>query len=221
MERDIPSSGYDNETKNKILDIATELFALKGYDAVTMRDIAGAVGIKMSSIYYYYEGKEALIEDVLSRFKEGYIHYIDWLSQVNAKAESLEELMDNMFNKEFMEMLNPASYFGVSLAIKEQHKIEAARKCVFELFYEYSIDSMQKDFDRLIEKGAIPPADTKMIATIFMFSVIVGNDICIQQYSGMKPPIDYKEMYGSLRKFLTAILVQGDCSFHSDSKDHL
>lgn len=209
-KREIPDFGYDSETRNKILDTATEFFALKGYEAVSMRDIANAVGIKMSSIYHYYEGKEALYEDVLSQFENGYRHYIDWLSGVNTKAESLEELMDNMFNKEFMEMLNPAAYFGISLAVREQHNNEAARKRVFELFYDYSINSMKADFDRLIEKGVVPPSDTKMIATVFMFCVLVGNDICMHQYSGKNPPIDYKGMYGNLRRFLTSVLVQGN-----------
>ncbi|MDL2280742.1 TetR/AcrR family transcriptional regulator [Selenomonadales bacterium OttesenSCG-928-I06] len=207
--REIPSLGYDSETRNKILDIASEHFALKGFDAVSMRDIAKAVGIKMSSIYYYYESKEALLEDVLSRFEEGYRLYFDWLSNVNSKVESLEELMDNMFNKEFLEMLNPPACLGISLAIKEQHNNEVARRRVFELLYEHSIRLMKADFDRLIEKGIIPPSDTKTIATIFMFCVMVGNDISIHQWAGANPPIDSKELYRNMKKILTASLLQG------------
>lgn len=209
MKRDVPGSGCDNDTKNKILDTATELFALKGFRAVSMRDIAKAVGIKTASIYYYYESKDALMDDILSRFERGYKHYFDWLTGMNKKAESLDELMDNMFNKEFLEMLNPIGCFGMSLLLKEQHNNESARKHVFELFYGQSIKLIQQDYDRLIEKGLIPPSDTKTIATLFMFCVMAGNDIHIHEHSGSSPPIDCAEMYGGLKKLIRSALMQG------------
>ena len=39
IAREIPQFGANADTKNKILDTATEFFALQGYDAVTMKDI--------------------------------------------------------------------------------------------------------------------------------------------------------------------------------------
>ena len=51
-EREIPGSGYHNEARNRISDEATKLFALKGFCAVTTRDIAKAAGINIASIYY-------------------------------------------------------------------------------------------------------------------------------------------------------------------------
>jgi AcrR family transcriptional regulator len=50
-----------------ILDAAAEIFAAKGYEATTIRDIAEAVGMLAGSLYYYIDTKEdllfALIED--------------------------------------------------------------------------------------------------------------------------------------------------------------
>lgn len=208
-EREIPNLSYDNETRNKILDTANVFFALKGVAAVSLRDIAKEVGIKMSSIYYYYESKEALIEDVLSRFEEGYTHYDQWQKDVNEKAESLDELMDNMFNEEFLEMRNPKTCFGMSIAIREQHNNESARKRVFDLFYQHSIDGIKAGFDKLIEKSIIPPSDTKTLATLFMFSVMISNDMSIHEYMGANPPIDRKEMFHYLREFMTSALTRG------------
>ena len=206
--RDIPEFHYDSETHKKILCSATELFATKGFGSVSMKDIARAVGIKTSSIYYYYEGgKDALIDDILSRVEEDYRQYMRWLSAANLKAKSLEELMDNMFNEEFLEMRNPIGFLGMSLMIREQHSHELARKHVFEMFYDYSIASMQAGFDRLIKMGVIPRSDTKTLATLFMFCVMVGCDIRIHEYMGNKSPIDCIGMYSSLRKHLTDMLT--------------
>jgi len=208
-QRKIPGAVYDNETKNKILDTATELFAQKGLGAVSMRDISNAVGIKTSGIYYHYDSKDALMEDILSRLEGGYRHYFAWLTRMNEKAETLEELMDNMFNKEFIEMRNPIGCLGMSLAMKEQHNNESARRLVFELFYGYSIRVMGEHFDRMVEKGVIPPSDTKTVATLFMVSVLAGNDIRVHEYAGTKPPIDCAGMYRDLRKLITETLRRG------------
>ena len=207
--RDIPVSGYDNETKNRILDEATRLFAINGVGAVSMRDIAKVSETQISTIYYYYESKELLLEDVLSRFEKGYRHYFNWLKEANMKADSLEELMDNMFNKELLKMLNPMGCLGMSLAIKEHHHSAAARKRFFELFLEYSIACMQSDFDSLAEKGIIPHSNTKVVAAIFMFCIMAGNDIRIHEYTGVKTPVDCMEFYDDLKKFLTSALEKG------------
>ena len=205
--REIPEVYHDNETKNTILNKATELFALKGFSYVSMRDIAKAVGIKMSSIYYYYEGKEALLEDVLARFESRYRHYFDWLTEANRQAESFNELMDNMFNREFLEMQDPINCLSMSLVVKEQHNHESVRKIFFDLFIDYSVAQLQADFNQLIDKGMIPRSDTKSIATIFMFCVISANDVRIHEYTGAKPPIDCMEFYNGLRKMLTLSLT--------------
>ena len=207
--REIPGAFYSSETKNKILDEATKLFALKGFGSVSMRDIGNEAGVKMSTIYYYYEGKEALFEDIMVRFENGYRHYFEWLREENEKAATLDELMDNMFNKEIFEMVDPIICLSISLAIKEQHNIPSARKRVFNLFFKYSVHRLKSDFDSLIHKGVIPPNDTETISRLFMNSVMVMNDMLIHAYIGNKPPINRKKEYLKLKEYLTCALTQG------------
>ena len=209
-DRKIPGSAYDSETRNKILDETTKFIALKGFGAVSMREIAKATGIKTSSIYHHYDSKDALMADILARFESGYRHYIEWLAAENRKADSLEKVMDNMFNKEFTNMLNPMACLGMSIAVKEQHNNELARSLVFDLFFQYSIQSFQAAFDSLAEKGVIPPGNTRIIATLLMFFVLVSNDIRVHEYIGAEVPVDCAAMYGDLRKTLTAALQAGN-----------
>jgi AcrR family transcriptional regulator len=206
-DRVIPGTGHRSKTHNSILDKAAELFALKGYGAVSMRDIAQAVGIKTSSLYNYCDGKEDLMEDILSRFEKGYRHYFDWLAEQNKKAESLDALMDNMFNPEFVEMRDPIGCLGMSLLIKEQHSMEPARRRVFELFYEHSISRLQEGFDSMAHKGLIPPSGTRMIATLFMFFVMVSNDIRLHEYAGAKPPLNATALYADMKNMIVAALT--------------
>ena len=45
----------------EILDYATEVFAEKGYDGASMRDLSRLSGISLAGLYYYFESKEKLL----------------------------------------------------------------------------------------------------------------------------------------------------------------
>ena len=44
----------------------------KGYDSVSLREIAEEVGIQKSSIYSHYSSKEAILMDIFNQFR--FIH---------------------------------------------------------------------------------------------------------------------------------------------------
>ena len=48
------------DTKQKILDKALELFSARGYDCVSVGQIAAAVGIKAPSLYNHFPSKQAV-----------------------------------------------------------------------------------------------------------------------------------------------------------------
>ncbi len=57
-------------TKERILHEALSLFSVKGYDGVSMSDIAEVVGIKAASIYKHYSGKEDIFNSIVQSFEE-------------------------------------------------------------------------------------------------------------------------------------------------------
>ena len=61
------------ETKELILNKSLKLFSDKGYEGVSMRDIASEVGIKAASIYNHFKGKEdifcSLLEEMSRRYE--------------------------------------------------------------------------------------------------------------------------------------------------------
>ena len=204
------SSGFDHksETQNKILETALVLFNQKGFTSGTLREIAKRVGIRLSSVQYYYPTKDLLLEDIFSCFTKGYKLYFESLMQANSKAETIEDLMDNMFNKELIEMQNPMACLGMSLAIKEQHTYDSAYDCVSNLFYQYSIECLKSDFDRLIKNSVIPSCNTKAIARLFMFCIIASNDIRVHEFLGNPIPLDYLEIYSDLKEQIALLLLQ-------------
>jgi AcrR family transcriptional regulator len=54
-----------NNTKQRILQTSAHLFAVKGFDVLTMRDIATACNIKAPSLYNHFKDKQALYQACL------------------------------------------------------------------------------------------------------------------------------------------------------------
>jgi AcrR family transcriptional regulator len=52
--------------RGEILDAALCVFAEKGYEGGTMREIAGLLGVTEPALYRHYAGKEALFEDLVA-----------------------------------------------------------------------------------------------------------------------------------------------------------
>lgn len=55
----------DNDGRANLIAAATPLFAAKGFNGVTVRELATATGVNLSMISYYFGGKEGLYAAVL------------------------------------------------------------------------------------------------------------------------------------------------------------
>jgi AcrR family transcriptional regulator len=51
-----------------MLERAARLFAEKGYDAASMRDIAGEVAVRPSSLYHHFPGKDSILFEICYGF---------------------------------------------------------------------------------------------------------------------------------------------------------
>lgn len=79
------SESIHSEARERVLEAAERLFAEKGYKAVTLRDIALAVGIRHASLYHHVPGgKEELFVEVTERNLK---RHADGLQQALASAE--------------------------------------------------------------------------------------------------------------------------------------
>ena len=61
-------------TKQAILEASLDLFSVQGFEATSISQIAGAVGIRKASLYSHFESKQAildaLVKDVLDQYEE-------------------------------------------------------------------------------------------------------------------------------------------------------
>lgn len=58
-------NSLESESRQQLLDVALQSFALKGYAATTVREIVDTVGITAPSLYYYFGNKEGLYMELM------------------------------------------------------------------------------------------------------------------------------------------------------------
>ncbi len=60
-------------TRQRILDAALSLFRERGYDETTMRAIAGRASVPVGNAYYYFAGKQALLDTLAEQLHNEYL----------------------------------------------------------------------------------------------------------------------------------------------------
>ncbi len=80
--------------KLEIITAASTLFKEKGYSAVTMRDIAKAMGIKAASLYNHIKNKEEILTFIIISLAEEFIKGIAVIKESNSTTvEKLKQII--------------------------------------------------------------------------------------------------------------------------------
>jgi AcrR family transcriptional regulator len=66
----------NKNTEQKIIEVATEIFALNGYDGASVREICKRADINISMISYYFGGKKGLYEKIVYGLTQKIITYM-------------------------------------------------------------------------------------------------------------------------------------------------
>lgn len=81
--------------KQEIIDAASILFKERGYNAVTMRDLASAMGIKAASLYNHIQSKQEILSSIIIDLAEQFTSGMDEIvrSELNT-IKKLERIID-------------------------------------------------------------------------------------------------------------------------------
>ena len=157
--------------REQLLDCAAQLFMVKGYQKTTITEIAGRLGKKKSSVYYYFDNKEEIFQTVVRIEAE---QLFDELKRaVGTKGEPMERLR---------------TYFNVR--IKHMHHVAGRyRKLTDELFGLLPmIESARSEFHQReiemvsgivadgISQGTFAERDARFTA-VFLVNILKGFEI--------------------------------------------
>lgn len=175
------------DTKRKILEKALELFAEKGYDSVSVGEIAKAVGIKAPSLYSHYSGKQAIfdaiVEDTALQY-EKYTNEIDIHVQ-NARQDTKEflKITEDDLIKKVRQIFSYSLHNKAISRFRRMMTIEQFRSSELSgLYTERYVDRMIRYhaaiFKSLIAAGEIRKENPETLAMMYVAPVITLLGVC-------------------------------------------
>lgn len=153
-------------TKDKIEQTALHLFAQKGFQSVSIRDICGEVGIKESTIYYYFKNKRAILDALLEKMNlliEEMTNTFDHAFSIVQKVSeyAMCEVAVNYLKSYF---LNPFVYQIIGILSIERMSDLHAAETYHRIVFEYPIKQQAKVFEQMIERGFICDSQVTVLA---------------------------------------------------------
>ena len=142
-------------TKQSILHHSIRMFADQGYESVSMRNIAAAVGIRAASIYNHYESKETLLADA-------YNYFLTHADLNRLTLEECEPVLRSGNATEIMSLFNyplaePVEivFASVRLVWARRYVDEAAKRLFNESVIDGAMAYMHQVLNRGVEIGRI------------------------------------------------------------------
>lgn len=88
------------ERHGALLATAAEVFAAEGYNATTVRRIADEAGMLAGSLYYHFDSKESMLDEILAGFlDELWSRYDAVLAAELGPRETIEALVTESFRE--------------------------------------------------------------------------------------------------------------------------
>jgi AcrR family transcriptional regulator len=124
------------EKHKQILEKAEELFAHKGFDGATVRDIADAAGVNLAMISYYFGSKEKLMEALFQERMSAMKMRVEALIHTTSLApfQKVEILIDEYINR----VMEKQSFYKIMLCEQVINKNSVVMKLLKELKLSYA-----------------------------------------------------------------------------------
>ncbi|NLT36264.1 MAG: TetR/AcrR family transcriptional regulator [Gaiellales bacterium] len=127
------------DTKDRVLAAAVELFATRGFDATSIRDIAKAMGMSISSIYHYFGNKEGILVALIERSSRKLMRELDRVLGLDMTALDKFELLVRTHIQLGRELNHEAKIYLVDSSELTAETREIMRKMqreVFDLYHD-------------------------------------------------------------------------------------
>ena len=138
----------EGDTRERILDVALDLFIEQGYDKTSLRQIAEPLGFTQAAIYYHFAAKQDILVALHLRLHELGRPAFEQLGKEagpSGWAAVLRGLVDTMLAKDKLFVLHERN----QTALQAQH-IKG---------HDGDHEEMEQQFRRILANGAIPARD--------------------------------------------------------------
>jgi AcrR family transcriptional regulator len=158
-----------SDTRQRILDVALDLFTEQGYDGTSLREIAEQLGVTKAALYYHFESKEDILMALHMRIHDFGREALMLIGEGPVTLELWGELLDQIV--------------GELLAQRKLFLMHERNQAVLEKLHREDHDAehedIQNQFRRLLGDERVPVRDRVRMAASFgvvFSSVFLADD---------------------------------------------
>lgn len=167
-----------SERKNQIMETALELFAQVGYHQTTVGSIASQAGISKGLIYNYFESKEELLQAIISKGIDLFLHNFD----KDKDGELTEEEFDYFVEGLFEILRTNHQFYKLYISILSQPEAFKLIKIKFKQMYQFFVHTLTSYFERTGARN--PNAEAMLFSALVdgvLFHYLVMEDYPLEE----------------------------------------
>ncbi|MFN4181905.1 MAG: TetR/AcrR family transcriptional regulator [bacterium] len=160
--------GDTSPTKEKILKVATQLFAERGFANVSIRDISEKSNVSLPLIYYYFPNKNRLFEEVVSRK----INFLNFAKELSAEVSREQDTWSKLRRFIYAYLTRyPEEVITIGFYVKERAQIDEKGKIHLVKGFTAIRSVLENILKEGMKQGVIRPIPVTLTAQTILGSM--------------------------------------------------
>ena len=194
----------ERPTRDRILDEAVDLFGFRGVEAVSLDEIARAVGVRKQSVLYWFPSKEALVAAVLDTVADELVVVIT--AAIRASDDDPLVRIDAVIRAVFGPAVRRPALLGLvrELGRLDPELVERLRSRIAPLV-EACVAYLKSE----MERGRLRRADPRLVAALAYATVtgIATEPEALETVGWTRDLAGLRRLRDELRGFIRAALA--------------
>ena len=167
-----------NDTKERILAAALEMFSQYGYAGTNIRELSASLGLVKSGVYKHYESKEAIWNALLDEMIAYYGEHFGSAEHLPPVPDSLEELVQMTMRMADFTIHDEKIVMTRKLLSIEQYRDERAKALASKHFLTGLTDMFTQLFSAMMDRGLLRRDDAHMLAFAYTAPISALIHLC-------------------------------------------
>lgn len=191
-------------TRERILEVALDLFGRRGVDAVSLDEIARTVGIRKQTVLYWFASKDDLVDEVLAVAASELVIVID--AALRAAPDDPLDRIDAVVRAVFRPAVRRPALLGL---IREVSRLESAQAARLRERIQSLVDRAVDYLSGEMDAGRLRRGDPRLVAALGYATLtgIATEPEALRAVGWQADAAGLRRLRDELRAFLRAALA--------------
>lgn len=192
-------------TRERIFEAAVHLFATNGYSGTSMRQLGRAVGIKESSLYNHFSGKEAILTAILDYYAAGFREALPSPQEMEQTASGIHDPVELWLIgvQQYMDRLPPLMEAIAIILTNEMYINEQIRTFMLEKMFVVQREATEMLLRDMSRRGLIRECDFPAVAAQYVYVLHgVNMEMRLQVLGGVDQKTVTKQLFAQMKLFV-------------------